>query len=803
MYFPMNPRRRPRPAFQPLLPVLSPIPSPRHSRFRAPSAQLVVGPAKATRITVSLPKPLGVSLAERKELSGPARVVVAAVDSDGAASGLLHVGDVVVGLSEHPAQNLQHLVKDIRAVKSENVTLVLERDVEEEGKAEERVVENRDEDRGEMPKVVSDDIYVHEDKAVGNMLAVYLREKREGSGGEYARKELLGVSGGIVRSYGKRGSRGEELIFSLLHRLKRAQVPLDHKFYNVVMWSLIAAGAAEKVERVFEEVERPNVECFTTLVKALSMMKRPDDAMGLLKRMRKEGVKPNIRTYNALIASCVKGGKLEKARSLFSEMLVDEIRPNAVSWNIIINWHVQQKRGSRRLQGALKAFADMKASGVSPNEITFTTIMKAYAKSGLLNKAEEVFAEMKLRLPTKLDTGVYNTLLVAYAARLDWRRCLELLDEMDGFYIPDPLSPITGSGSWGVKEGVPSHSSSFSRRRPWLLDGSRTDGFSTNADGLHRRPSPWDKDVQCLPDALSFSLAVKACASAGRPDKAQEIFEEMMERGFFPPPGQAVVSLMRGYAKAGMLKECFSTLKNLKKWGIFPEQRMLSSLMHGCLVAGQPSLGLSVYSKLKGLENGADIVTQTLLVKAYGMLGEMDKMLDVMKGLRNMEGGEGANVVTFNALIECSLKAGRMDLALEALDEMLSAGISMNRNTFEALTYPIHSARWTENGVGVTAEGGIFWGIEKSDDTSGGTNEQECLEYLIEVSRRVKEGGGKPNGVLYWGLLKGCLICEKWKLGLELVRERERGEFTVSRKDANEVRRLEDECRARGVIAAM
>lgn len=752
---------------------------------------------------MSLPKPLGVSLAEEKEVSGSARVIVAAVDSDGPASGLLRVGDVVVGLPEYPAQNLQHLVKDIRAAKSKNVTLVLEREGGREGKAKDLLVENGGKDKGEEGKVVSDDIYVHEDVAVGNMLAVYLREKRAGGDGEYARKELLGVSGGIVRSYGVRGSRGEALILALLHRLRRARVPLDNKFYNVVMWSLIAAGAAEKVEQVFEEIERPNVECFTTFIKALSMLKRPDDAMGLLRRMRKQGVKANIRTYNALIASCVRGGKLEKARSLFSEMLVDEIRPNAVSWNIIINWHVQQKRGSKRLHGALKAFADMKASGVSPNEITFTTIMKAYAKSGLLNKAEEVFAEMKLRLPTKLDTSVYNTLLAAYAAKLDWRRCLELLDEMDGFYIPDSLSPMTGRGAWGAKEGVPSHSGSFTRRRPWLSDGSRWDGFSGEADGMHRRPSPWDEDVQCLPDAVSFSLSVKACASAGRPDKAREIFEEMMERGFFPPPAQAVVSLMGGYARAGMLKECFDMLKNLKRWGIFPEERMLSSLMHGCLVAGQPSLGLSVYSKLKGSGNGADVVTQTLLVKAYGMLGEMDKMLNVIKGMRDTEGGVGANVVTFNAMIECSVKAGRMDLALKAVDEMLSAGIGVDRNTFEALTYPILGVKWMGNEEGATLEDGTLWGNDSRDDRCDGMDERKCLEFLREVSRKVKEGGEKPNGVLYWGLLKSCQMCEEWELGLEFVREREQGDFIVARRDAKEVRGMEERFRTRGVAEAM
>lgn len=729
-------------------------------------------------------------------------MVIAAVDSHGAASGLLRVGDVVVGLSGYPAQDLQHLVKGIRATESEKVTLVLERHIGKGEKVEEgEVFGKSDEGKAGVGTAVSNDIYVHEDMAVGNMLAVYLRERREGGDGEYARKELLGVAGGIARSFGKRGSRGEASIFALLYRLERAGVPLDLKFYNVVMWSLIASGAANKVEQVFEEIERPNVECYTTLIKALSMLKRPDDAIRLLGRMRKEKVKPNIRTYNAMIAGCVRGGQLEKARKLFSEMLVDEIQPNAVSWNIIINWHVQEKRGPRRLNGALKAFADMKASGVNPNVITFTTIMKAYAKSGLLNKAEEVFAEMKLRLPTRLDTTVYNTLLDAYASRLDWRRCLELLDEMDGFYIPDPLAPSNRSGSWGMIEGVPSHSGSFSRRRPWLSDGPQTDEVLEEGGGWQRRPSPLDEDVQCLPDAVSFSLALKACASAGRPDKAREIFDEMMERGFFPPPAQAVVSLVGGYAKAGMVNECFDVVKSLKRWGIVAEERLVSALMHGCLVAGRPSLALTVYSKMKGEGSRVDVITQTLLVKAYGMRGEMDKMLNVMRGMRKGEEEIGANVVTFNVLIECSLKVGRTDLALKALDEMLLGGIGLNRSTFETLTYPIHGGRWMESERSSEMKGGeMYLGSEGREEMYGGLDESECLEYLIEVLRTVRNHSAKVNGVLYRALLKCCQICGKWELGLELVKEREAGEFVMARRDMNEVRRMEDEFRARGLV---
>lgn len=723
-------------------------------------------------------------------------MVITAVDSQGAASGHLHVGDVVVGVPGLPSDTLQTVVTAIRSAPADNVTLVLERQEHAEGEAGnegtlEPVAEKK---RARGPEggvaVDSHDIYMHQDNAVGNLLAVYLRHRRAGvvPAAEVARVELLAVAAGIVQSFGERGGyRGESLIIRLLYRLKRAHVPLDAKFCNGVMCGLIAAGAAERVREVFEEIEGVNVECFTTLVKAYSVLRRPDNALEVLAWMRREGVKPNVRTYNSLIASCVRGGKLEKARGLFSEMLVDEVRPNAVSWNIIINWYVQEKRGARRLQGALKAFGDMKASGVQPNLITYTTIMKAYAKSGQVSKAEEVFAEMKRHMGMKLDSSVYNTLLGAYAARLDWRRCLELLDEMDGFYIPDPLCLQTRSGSWNRNSGVPAHSGSFSRRRPWLADtGEEWNGEGWGLGG----------ESGCAPDAVSFSLAVKACAGAGQPERAREVFDEMMERGFFPPSQQAVVSLMAGYAKMGMLTESFEVLKKLKSWGVFPEPRVMSALMHGCVTAGQAELALAVYAKLKSGRFEGDVVTYTVLLKAYGMMGDMEKMCNVLKGMQK-SGNERVrpNVVTYNVMIECSLRANRADLALKALDELLSGkvGKGPDRNTFEALTMPI---KGVEKGKGRwRLESGMYEG--RGGDGEGlDMGKEEWLQYLMDVLRRVREAGKRPNGVLYEALLTGCEACGEWYLGLGVMKERKAGGFVVGKRDGKVVRRLEDMFRA-------
>lgn len=727
-------RRRPRPPlFQPPL-----------VAFHAPPlvARLTATASRPTSpITVRLPTPLGLSLTQTHHQIP--KIIVSYLHHDSPAVGLVRPGDIITHISGSPTRSLTSLAAHIHA-SQHPVTLTLERPAAEK-------------------PAIPDDLFSHQDDALANLIASYLHSRPQATAD--ALTDLLSAAVGIVKSRAFQSPRSPNLISSVLYRLKRANVPLDHRFYNATLSAFVQAGSPMRAVELFADIQRPNVECFTTLIKAYSVLKRPDDAMRLVPMMRKSGVTPNIRTYNALISSCVRGGKLEKARHLFSEMLTDEIRPNAVSWNIIINWHVQQRKGPDRLQGALSAFADMKASGVAPNVITFTTLMKAYAKSGLMNKAEEVFVEMKQRLPAYVDAPVYNTLLNAYAARLEWRRCLELLHEMENYTCASSSFNEMPSFGMGV---VPTHSRSFSQRRPWLDSGT---GDKQEDRGHRLLSGDINEDSGCRPDSVSYALVVKACASAGRPKLARELFDTMMGKGFFPPPPRAVVSLIGGYANAGMLTECFEVLKNLKSWSVYVDVRMLTSLMHACLTAGQAKLALSVYAKLKSAKLDGDVVTYTLVLRAYGTMGELDKAFNMLKGMHNKGGNARPNVVTYNTLMECSLMHGDTDLALRALHMLLedkNKTARINRQTFIALT-----------------------------EGCSTLNAEKRLEFLMDVLRSVREKEAAPNGCLYGALLEGCEECGEWDLGSSLVEERENGRFLVGRKDERSVRMLEDGFRSR------
>ena len=93
-----------------------------------------------------------------------------------------------------------------------------------------------------------------------------------------------------------------------------------------------------------------------------------------------------------MINACVKNDRLDLALVLIDKMKADKIRINTIVSTTLIKGFSK----NRKLDEALKVFATMKENHYSrPNQITYNCILNACVKCGNMNKASEIFAEMK------------------------------------------------------------------------------------------------------------------------------------------------------------------------------------------------------------------------------------------------------------------------------------------------------------------------------------------------------------------------------------------------------------------------
>ncbi|KAF7804492.1 pentatricopeptide repeat-containing protein [Senna tora] len=192
----------------------------------------------------------------------------------------------------------------------------------------------------------------------------------------------------------------------------------DSRIYTTLMKGYMKVGRVSDTVRMLEAMRRqddrashPDHVSYTTVVSALVKTGSMDRARQILTEMTRIGVPANRITYNILLKGYCKQLQIEKARELLKEMADDAgIQPDVVSYNILIDGCILVDDSA----GALAFFNEMRARGIAPTKVSYTTLMKAFALSGQPKLAHKVFDEMLNDPRVKADIIAWNMLVEGY-----------------------------------------------------------------------------------------------------------------------------------------------------------------------------------------------------------------------------------------------------------------------------------------------------------------------------------------------------------------------------------------------------
>ncbi|XP_020238122.1 pentatricopeptide repeat-containing protein At3g09650, chloroplastic [Cajanus cajan] len=188
--------------------------------------------------------------------------------------------------------------------------------------------------------------------------------------------------------------------------------------YTTLMKGYMNAGRVSDTVRMLEAMRRqddkashPDHVSYTTVVSALVKIGSMERARQVLAEMTRIGVPANLITYNVLLKGYCQQLQIDKARELLKEMVDDAgIQPDVVSYNILIDGCILVDDSA----GALSFFNEMRARGIAPTKISYTTLMKAFAYSGQPKLAHRVFSEMDNDPRVKVDLIAWNMLVEGY-----------------------------------------------------------------------------------------------------------------------------------------------------------------------------------------------------------------------------------------------------------------------------------------------------------------------------------------------------------------------------------------------------
>ena len=313
--------------------------------------------------------------------------------------------------------------------------------------------------------------------------------------------------------------------------LKQGLLEKDCALGSALVDMYMKCGAIGKAERVFEELPVRNVVTWTAMIAGYAQHGFVNKALDCFIGMQDEGICPNVVTYvcilkacgsirsiqkgeeihveiakqeklkknimlgNALVDMYVKCGALAKAQEAFD---VHEAR-DVVTWTTLIVGYAQHEFSNE----ALKCFSRMQEEGISPDLLTFSSILKACGNIGSVEKGKEIHAKISNNL-LKKDITLGTALIDMYVKCRALSKAQELFDDLT---IPDTIA-------WNA-----------------LIAGYAQIGqVKASLNAFHKMVEQGSK-----PDDITFLLLLTACNHAGLVDEGEMIFNDI-ERCYYLAP---------------------------------------------------------------------------------------------------------------------------------------------------------------------------------------------------------------------------------------------------------------------------
>ncbi|KAH9604962.1 hypothetical protein KSS87_001779 [Heliosperma pusillum] len=418
---------------------------------------------------------------------------------------------------------------------------------------------------------------------------------------------------------------------SCLKKISCKIVRAQTKLMNV----LVDKGKAEDVQSTFEKLvedgHNPSLITYTTLLAALTILKRFDYIHHIVSQVEENGMKPDSVFFNAVINAFAESGNVEEAMKAFVKMGESGYRPTTSSYNTLMKaFGIAGKP-----EESMKLLEHMSLNGpVKPNLKSYNVLVRAWCSKGNIAQAWDVVFKM-LASGLKPDTVTYNTIATAYVRNGKTKLAEEMILEMQSNNVQPNERTTCIIISGYCKEGKMKDALRFVYRmrdlglRPNLVVfNSLVKGFLdvTDMDGVDKVsidcntlllfyycnlpvmlkvenrlyiPAVLElmEDSGVKPDVITCSTIMNAWSAAGYMDKCQEIFDKMVKEGI-QPDAYAYSILAKGYTRAGEPEKAEELLNHMIKMGLRPNVVMFTTVINGWCSTGRMECANRVFNAM-------------------------------------------------------------------------------------------------------------------------------------------------------------------------------------------------------------
>ncbi|XWS66935.1 hypothetical protein CRYUN_Cryun05aG0243200 [Craigia yunnanensis] len=485
----------------------------------------------------------------------------------------------------------------------------------------------------------------------------------------------------------------------------------DTAAYNAVLNACANLGDKSKFLKLFDEMSEwgcePDVLTYNVMIKLCARADRKDLLVFVLERIVEKGIRFCMTTLHSLVAAYVGFDDLKTAEKIvqvmregrndlckilrdtnledlnqaeeddeedrkdlsqnerddiiFEKLLPNSIEPsseppllpkvyapNSRIYTTLMKGYMKAGRVTHTVR-TLEAMRHQDDKASHPDHVTYTTVVSAFVKAGLMDRAREVLAEMtRIRVPANRIT--YNILLKGYCRQLQIDKAKELLRDM--------------ADDAGIKPDVVSYNI--------LIDGCILIDDSSGALAFFNEM----RERGISPTKISYTTLMKAFALSGQPKLANKVFDEMLRDPRVKVDLVAWNMLVEGYCRLGLVEEAKKIIQRMKENGFYPNVATYGSLANGISLARKPGEALLLWKEIK---------------ERCEMKKEVENPYSNSPSPPPLKPDEGL----LDSLADICVRAAFFKKALEIVAYMEENGIPPNKTKYKKIYVEMHSRMFT------------------------------------------------------------------------------------------------------------
>ncbi|KAL9268404.1 Pentatricopeptide repeat-containing protein [Drosera capensis] len=338
----------------------------------------------------------------------------------------------------------------------------------------------------------------------------------------------------------------------------------------------------------------PNIYVFNSLMNANAHDVSYN--IDIYKKMKNLGVIPDMASYNILLKSCCLAGRVDLAQDIYKEVKRREskgaLKLDLFTYSTIIKIFADAKLW----QMALGIKEDMVSAGVTPNTVTWSSLINACAKTGHVDQAAHLFEEMLLA-GCEPNTRCLNTLLNAFVEASQYDRAFRVFETWKD------------CGSQKFTEGVEHKAEDSVASTPSKSTESRQFSFA--------------KVMPFSPTTVTYNILLKACGSDYF--RAMALFKEMKSSGLSPNQ-VSWSSLINICGAAGDVTRVLELLKGMRTGGSIPDVVAYTNAIQVCVECKHLKTAFRLFAEMKKNRIRPNLVTYNTLLRARDRYGSLDQV---------------------------------------------------------------------------------------------------------------------------------------------------------------------------------